>query len=48
MALKDLVGKLTEMNKQGNLADDSLRPVAEYQFTDHYSAKMKEIADHFR
>lgn len=48
MALKDIVGKLTEMNKQGNLADDSLRPDVEYQVTDHYSAKMKEIADHFR
>lgn len=44
MAMKDIVGKLTEMNNQGNLTDDSLRPVVEYRVTDHYSRKMNEVA----
>lgn len=44
MAMKDIVGKLTEMNNQGNLTDNSLRPVVEYRVTDHYSRKMNEIA----
>lgn len=48
MAMKDIVGKLTEMNNQGSLTDDSLRPVVEYQVTDHYSDKMRSIAANFK
>lgn len=48
MSMQDIVGKLTEMNQQGNLTDDSLRPVVEYQVTDHYSVKMREIASKLR
>lgn len=48
MAMKDIVSKLTEMNKQGNLTDDELRPVVEYQVTDHYSKRMMEIANKFK
>lgn len=48
MAMKDIVGKLTEINNQSNLTADTLRPVVEYQVTDHYSKKMMEIANKFR
>lgn len=43
-----LVNKLTEMNKNNQLSSDNLRPVVEYQVTDHYSDKLKKIADEYR
>lgn len=43
-----LVSKLTEMNHSGNLDADNLRPVVEYQVTDHYSDKLKTIGDMYR
>lgn len=48
MPMRQLVKKLTEMNRQGNLKDDNLRPVVEYRITDHYSKPMMKVADHFR
>lgn len=43
-----LVNKLTEMNESDQLSSDNLRPVVEYQVIDHYSDKLKKIADEYR
>lgn len=48
MSMKDIVNKLTDLNQHGNLTDDIQRPVVEYQVTDHYSVKMREIASKLR
>lgn len=44
MAMREIVGKLIDMNNQGDLSSDNLRPVVEYQVTDHYSKPMIEVA----
>lgn len=46
--MRQIVKKLTEMNEQGNLSSDNLRPVVEYRVTDHYSAPMMAVASHLR
>lgn len=44
MTMREIVGKLIDMNNANNLTDDNLRPVVEYQVTDHYSKPMMQVA----
>ena len=48
MSMKDIVGKLIDMNNAGNLTDDNIRPVVEYQVTDHYSKPMMQVASELK
>ena len=43
-----LINKLKEVNAGNDNYEDNLRPVVEYQVTDHYSAKLKKIGDTYR
>lgn len=48
MSMKDIVGKLIDMNNASNLTDDNIRPVVEYQVTDHYSKPMMQVASELK
>lgn len=48
MSMKDIVGKLIDMNNAGSLTDDNIRPVVEYRVTDNYSKPMTQVASELK
>lgn len=48
MSMKDIVGKLIDMNNAGSLTDDNIRPVVEYRVTDNYSKSMTQVASELK
>lgn len=48
MSMKDIIGKLIDMNNADNLSSDNLRPVVEYRVTDNYSKPMTQVASELK
>lgn len=48
MSMREIVGKLIDMNNAGSLSDDNIRPVVEYRVTDNYSKPMMKVASELK